>query len=694
MSADPDILAEVPFFQLLDAEERAALTSKVDTVRHPAGKALFSYGDPGDSLYIVRAGEVEIFNKNDTGDRIVLETARAGDFFGEISLLDGGPRTASAVVTKDLDAVVVDRADLEGFLRQHPAAAMELLTAAGRRLRETNKLLRRTVSRDINLEVEDQRTAVMKTADWISEFSGSLPFLFIHCVLFTVWILLNVGAIGRSALGGWDPFPFGFLTMVVSLEAIILSVFVLLSQNRQVARDRLRNDIEYQVNLKAELEIAHLHEKFDHHNAEVLERLASWRRSPGRARARRAASPRGLRLLLSLLLAGVLLAWLRFARMLAGIGALPNLARAPAALPGGASWPPLSVVVPCRNEEAAVREALSSLVAQDYPGLEVIAVDDRSDDATGAILDGLAADHPGLRVVHVEALPSGWLGKTNAMSRGAAVSTGDFILFTDADVVFAPGALRRAVAWAVRDGLGHAVALPHFVAPGLLERGFVSLFAMFLLLHLEVHALGRPGGAAHLGIGAFNLVRRDAYEAIGGHTRLRLEVVDDVKLGLLLRRSGAPQGAADSGGLVRVRWQRGFVASMRGLLKNFFAGADYRWRGVLRVAVLVPFVTAFPALCLALAPWLLPSLGSRLLAAAAVALPVALLGATARRLAGGHWYDGLLLPIAGLCLAGVAVGSALGATLRGAVILAGDALRPRRAPGGLRARGGLAARSR
>ena len=167
-------------------------------------------------------------------------------------------------------------------------------------------------------------------------------------------------------------------------------------------------------------------------------------------------------------------------------------------------------------------------------------------------------------------------------------STGDFILFTDADIVFAPDALRRAVAWAIRDRLGHAVAVPHFVAPGLLERGFVSLFSMMFLLDLEVNALGRPGSAGHLGIGAFNLVRRDAYQAIGGHDRLRLEVVDDVKLGLILRRSGVRQGCADSGGLVRVRWQRGFVASMRGLLKNFFAASDYRWLGVLRTTFSSP----------------------------------------------------------------------------------------------------------
>ena len=275
MGADPEILAEVPFFSLLDDQERAALAARVDTISKPAGTALFNYGDPGDSLYIVRAGEVEIFFKNDTGEKIVLETAGKGDFFGEISLLDGGARTASAHVTKDLEAVVVDRGDLEEFLRARPAAAIDLLTAAGRRLRESAKLLRRTASRNINEETQDNRTMVMKAADWISEFSGSLPFLFIHCGLFFVWIVLNTGPLAHTAIGGWDAFPYGLLTMCVSLEAIILSVFVLLSQNRQVARDRVRNDIEYEVNVKSELEIAHLHEKFDHLHVELLERLSS-----------------------------------------------------------------------------------------------------------------------------------------------------------------------------------------------------------------------------------------------------------------------------------------------------------------------------------------------------------------------------------------------------------------------------------
>jgi uncharacterized membrane protein len=279
MSADPEILTEVPLFQLLDADERAALAAKVETVLAPEGKVLFSYGDPGDSLYIVRQGEVELLLKNDSGEKIALERLGPGDFFGELSLVDAGPRTETAVVTKDLHAVTIDRADIEALLKQHPAAAMDLLTATGRRLREANRLLRHAASRDINEEVEDKRTTVMRIADWISEFSGSLPFLFIHCVLFALWIALNTGALAHTSIGGWDPFPYGFLTMCVSLEAIILSVFVLLSQNRQVARERTRNDIEYQVNLKAEMEVAHLHVKIDEMNAGLLERLTAIERS-------------------------------------------------------------------------------------------------------------------------------------------------------------------------------------------------------------------------------------------------------------------------------------------------------------------------------------------------------------------------------------------------------------------------------
>ncbi len=277
MSNDTALLAEAPFFQLLDDEERADLLSQLVPVKLPAGQIIFNYGDPGDCLFIVRSGEVEVFFKDDTGQKIVLETGRTGYVFGELSLLDSGPRTASVVVTEDLEALKFDRARLEAFLQKRPHAALDLLAATGRRLRFTTERLRHTASRNVNEEVEDKRTTVMKVADWIAEFSGSIPFLLLHVVLFFVWIVLNtawVSGMGAfHAITNFDPFPYGLLTMCVSLEAIFLSVFVLLSQNRQAAKERVRADIEYDVNLKAELEVAHLHEKVDRLQADVFARL-------------------------------------------------------------------------------------------------------------------------------------------------------------------------------------------------------------------------------------------------------------------------------------------------------------------------------------------------------------------------------------------------------------------------------------
>ena len=288
MPTNADMLAGVPLFALLDEAERAALAERLDVLRLDAGKNLFHRGDPGDSGFIVKSGAVEIYFKSDAGERIVLETAREGDFFGEISLIDGGPRTASAVVMEDLEALVVDRGDLDEFFRLKPAAAMDLLTAAGKRLRETTRLLRNTVSRNVNREEADHRSGVMKVADWISEFSGSLPFLFLHCVIFFVWIALNAGPLTRSELMNrlqlvkWDTDGFALLTMSVSLEAIILSVFVLLSQNRQASRDRVRNDVEYETNVRAELEIMHLHEKLDSMNEQILASLQKLERAAGK----------------------------------------------------------------------------------------------------------------------------------------------------------------------------------------------------------------------------------------------------------------------------------------------------------------------------------------------------------------------------------------------------------------------------
>ena len=272
MPADAALLTEIPFFNFLDESERVTLAAQLEEVQIPEGQVLFNYGEPGDCLYVIRSGKAEVFFKDDTGNRIVLEIAGTGDVVGELSLLDGGPRTASVVVTETLDALRLDRADLDQFLRRHPAAAIDLLGAMGRRLRVSAERLRHTASRNVNLAAEDNRTAVQKAADWIADFSGSIPFLLLHFAFFAGWILMNVSLIPGAPM--FDAYPFGLLTMIVSLEAIFLSVFVLLSQNRQAAKERIRGDIEYEVNIKAEMEVAHLHEKVDLLNANTADSAA------------------------------------------------------------------------------------------------------------------------------------------------------------------------------------------------------------------------------------------------------------------------------------------------------------------------------------------------------------------------------------------------------------------------------------
>jgi hypothetical protein len=352
------------------------------------------------------------------------------------------------------------------------------------------------------------------------------------------------------------------------------------------------------------------------------------------------------------------LAWLALADRRALVP-LPQVAPGPA--------PAVTVVVPCRDEALGVERAMRSLLAQDLPDLQVVAVDDRSRDGTGEILDRLAAGDRRLEVVHVAALPEGWLGKNHACHAGARRARGAWLLFTDADVVFAPDALRRAVAAATAVGLGHLAVLPRFVAPGFLERAFVTAFAALLGPLVGVRELRRPGTRAFFGVGAFNLVRRDAYERTGGHARLPLEVVDDIKLGLLLRRSGVPQGVAGPDGLVSVRWQHGFFPSVLGLVKNAFAALEYRPLRAIAAAAMGVLCGALPLALLALGPTPLV----RAVAAAALAVAALHHARVARRHAGSSGAEGLLMPLCVVLLSGVVLASALAVRARGGVVWRG-----------------------
>ncbi|MGZ6163392.1 MAG: DUF1003 domain-containing protein [Myxococcaceae bacterium] len=276
MPAEESLLAEVPLFQGLDPAERATLAAAMHLRDFAAGGRIFRRGDPGAALYVISQGQVEISVDTTTGSRVLLARLGAGDFFGELSLLDGRARTADAVATETTRAVEIDRAALEGLFQKHPDAALDVLTVIGSRLREADELLQSQSRVSPNQEVAQQTTRVQRTAEWLAEFSGSIPFLVLHVLLFVAWIVVNLSFL--PGVRAFDPFPFGFLTMAVSLESIFLSCFVLIAQNRQAAGDRIRSDVEYAANIKAGLEVTQLHTKIDALYSETMARLAGLER--------------------------------------------------------------------------------------------------------------------------------------------------------------------------------------------------------------------------------------------------------------------------------------------------------------------------------------------------------------------------------------------------------------------------------
>ena len=259
---NPDLLRQIPMFELLDEVELKALADQMETQQYWAGQMIFQAGDAGGVMMIVQSGHVELSIKDHDGQKVVVSHVKKGELFGEISLLDNHPRSASAKAEVDTVVLIVDRNDLQVLFRTHPDAAFDILATLGTRLREADMLLGdRVAARNPNELLAAQRTLSQKLADGFARVAGDMRFLYASIIWFTVWIVWNMDWV--PGLKSFDPFPFGLLTMIVSLEAIFLSTFVLISQNRQAEREKVRNDIEYEVNIKAELEIRDLHVKID-----------------------------------------------------------------------------------------------------------------------------------------------------------------------------------------------------------------------------------------------------------------------------------------------------------------------------------------------------------------------------------------------------------------------------------------------
>src|SRR5215472_18931674 len=301
-------------------------------------------------------------------------------------------------------------------------------------------------------------------------------------------------------------------------------------------------------------------------------------------------------------IAGIILALAWFSRIVDAALGMPSVAdvsrpewnRNPASPVGN---PRVSIIVPARNEEAEIANCLRSLLVLDYDNYEVIAVNDRSTDRTGEIMEEIAksSDVRGapllargagsristasFRVIHHSELPAGWLGKTHAMWTAADQATGDWLLFTDADVIFKPDSLRRALAYAEAEPADHVVLFPRMIMKRPGEYMMIAFFQTMFMFGHRPWKVADPSTDDHMGVGAFNLVRRCVYDAVGTYEALRMEVLDDMKLGKVVKNSGFRQRNVFGGDLISIRWAHGAFGVVNNLTKNFFAILSFQsWR--------------------------------------------------------------------------------------------------------------------
>ena len=261
--------------------------------------------------------------------------------------------------------------------------------------------------------------------------------------------------------------------------------------------------------------------------------------------------------------------------------------------------PRVSIIVPACNEQADIEQTLNQLLTLDYDNYEVIAVNDRSTDQTGQIMDRVAASvqaHGLLQVIHIRQLPAGWLGKTHAMWTAAKQATGEWLLFTDADVLFKPDSIRRALAYAEAANADHVVLFPRMIMKQPGERMMIAFFQTLFVFGHRPWKVADPSTDDHMGVGAFNLVRRSVYEAVGTYEKLRLEVLDDMKLGKVVKKAGYRQRNVFGEDLISLHWAKGTLGVVNNLSKNFFAILSFQWPRALLSCCALAFLNLMPFL--------------------------------------------------------------------------------------------------
>lgn len=255
-----EAIRSVPLFASLDDQTVSALRALLDVEQKTAGTPLFQAGDAGDAMYLIEGGRVRIHLRDADGDDVTLAELARGDFFGEMAILDGKPRSANATVSEDARLAVLPRNDFLAFVRQNPEVALKMMAAITDRLRRTDDLLRHRVSRNANDESDARLTLADRMADLIAEFGGSWKFIGASMGFMLLWVLVNSLMLGERS---FDPFPYVLLNLVLAVITGMQAPLIMMSQNRQGDKDRLRADLDYQVNLKNELALTEVMRRLD-----------------------------------------------------------------------------------------------------------------------------------------------------------------------------------------------------------------------------------------------------------------------------------------------------------------------------------------------------------------------------------------------------------------------------------------------
>jgi uncharacterized membrane protein len=244
-----ELLANIPLFESLTAEDLASLSGRLEETDYNEGDVIFNQGDEGSSLFLIEDGAVEI-SYGEGKAKVRLAALFTGQYFGELSLFDGAPRSATAVAAKRSRLIRLDRKDLVDFVNKNPAAALRIIAEMSERLRQTNELMSRQVSRNVLEEAEERLTFGQRIADKVAAFGGSWTFIFLFAAMMFTWMGVNI-----LRVANFDPYPFIFLNLILSTVAAIQAPVIMMSQNRQASKDKLLSENDYQVNLKAEMEI-------------------------------------------------------------------------------------------------------------------------------------------------------------------------------------------------------------------------------------------------------------------------------------------------------------------------------------------------------------------------------------------------------------------------------------------------------